>query len=354
MQKNPDLDGGGAPITELSAEPEKPRLLELVRRRLRLKHYSLRTEKAYVFWIRRYILENGKRHPSELNGVVVEAFLTRLANDQGVSPSTQNQALCALLFLYKEVLGIELPWMENVARAKSRRFVPVVLTANEVARILSNLSGRDWLMASLLYGTGMRLMECMRLRVKDVDFARNEIVIRQPKGGRDRRTMLPVRLKEALQHQQTTSLQVHERDLAAGFGEVSLPYLLARKYPNAAKEAGWQFLFPASRRGIDPLDGREKRYHIDEKVLQRAMHQAVRRSGITKHASCHTLRHSFATHLLEAGYDIRTVQELLGHKDVTTTQIYTHVLNRGGHGVLSPLDKVLEPEPAEWHRGAAA
>jgi integron integrase len=348
-----ELDGENVPI---SPEPAKPKLLEQVRRRLRLKHYSLRTEKAYIFWIRRYILANGKRHPAELTGTVVEAFLTRLANEQGVSASTQNQALSALLFLYKEVLGIELPWMENVVRAKSRRFVPVVLAQSEVARILAHLSGREWLMASLLYGTGMRLMECVRLRIKDVDFARNEIVIRQPKGGWDRRTMLPARLSEALQLQRSAALKVHERDVEAGFGEVSLPYRLARKYPYAARESGWQFLFPASRRGIDPLDGREKRYHIHEKVLQRAMKTAVRAAGITKPASCHTLRHSFATHLLEAGYDIRTVQELLGHKDVTTTQIYTHVLNRGGHGVLSPLDKVMEPGGERWaaQAGAAA
>lgn len=338
MQAVSEIDGANVPI--MAVEP-KPRLLEQVRRRLRLKHYSLRTEKAYVFWIRRYILANGKRHPAELNGVVVEAFLTRLATEQGVSASTQNQALSALLFLYKEVLGMELPWMENIVRAKSRRFVPVVLAQTEVARVLAHLSGREWLMASLLYGTGMRLMECVRLRIKDVDFIRNEIVIRQPKGGRDRRTMLPMKLSEALQLQRSTALQLHQRDLDAGFGEASLPHLLARKYPNAAKEAGWQFLFPASRRGIDPLDGREKRFHIHEKVLQRAMRDAVRAAGITNPASCHTLRHSFATHLLEAGYDIRTVQELLGHRDVTTTQIYTHVLNRGGHGVLSPLDKVM-------------
>jgi integron integrase len=315
--------------------------LDQVRGRLRAKHYSLRTEKAYVWWIRRYILANGKRHPRELDGVVVERFLTRLATVDHVSASTQSQALSAILFLYKEVLGITLPWMDGVVRAKQPRHVPVVLSQDEVARLLLHLRGREWLMGSLLYGTGMRLMECVRLRIKDVDLARNEITIREPKGGRDRRTMLPARLRPQLETQRAFALEVHARDLQAGFGEVSLPHRLARKYPNAAREPGWQFLFPASRRGIDPLDGREKRWHLDEKVLQRAVHAAVRAAGIQKPASCHTLRHCFATHLLESGYDIRTVQELLGHKEVTTTQIYTHVLNRGGSGVLSPVDRLL-------------
>jgi integron integrase len=312
---------------------------------LRVKHYSSRTEEAYTYWIRRFIRANGMRHPRELDGVVVEHFLTRLATVDGVAPSTQGQALAALLFLYKEVLGIELPWMEGVVRAKPRRRVPVVLSTPEVARVLQRLTGREWLMASLLYGTGMRLLECVRLRIKDVDLARNEITVRDAKGGRDRRTMVPLKLRPALDGQRTLTLQLHARDLQAGFGEVALAYLLARKYPNASREPGWQFLFPASRRGVDALDGRIKRWHIDEKVLQRAMHAAVRAAGIDKPASCHTLRHSFATHLLENGYDIRTVQELLGHKEVTTTQIYTHVLNRGGHGVLSPLDRVMEPCP---------
>jgi integron integrase len=291
-----------------------------------------------------------------MGGVEVEGFLTRLATDDGVAPSTQAQALAALLFLYKEVLAIELPWMESVVRAKQKRYLPVVLSQGEVVNLLRQLSGREWLMASLMYGTGMRLMECLRLRIKDVDFDRNEITIRTPKGGHDRRTMLPTRLKAPLDVQRSTALVQHERDLEQGFGEAPLPYLLARKYPGAAREAAWQFLFPATRRSPDPDDGRYKRFHIDEKVMQRAMKFALRRANIQKAASCHTLRHSFATHLLECGYDIRTVQELLGHKDVSTTQIYTHVLNKGGLGVLSPIDRVTEPlslvaEPMDFWRG---
>jgi integron integrase len=330
-------------------------LLEQVRRRLRLKHYSDRTETTYLYWIRRFIYATGKRHPRTMGGVEVEGFLTRLATEDGVAPSTQAQALSALLFLYQEVLAIKLPWMENVVRAKQKRYLPTVLSQGEIANLLQHLSGREWLMASLMYGTGMRLMECLHLRVKDVDFDRNEITIRTPKGGRDRRTMLPSRLKAPLDVQRAAALVQHERDLEQGYGEAPLPYLLARKYPGAAREATWQFLFPATRRTPDPDDGRYKRWHIDEKVMQRAMKFALRRAGIQKAASCHTLRHSFATHLLESGYDIRTVQELLGHKDVATTQIYTHVLNKGGLGVLSPIDRVTEPlslvtEPLDFWR----
>jgi integron integrase len=346
MQDSEGERGLQAGLNRETGSAGEPRLKAQFQAKMRVKHYSLRTEQAYWYWIRRFILANGKRHPRELDGVVVEAFLSRLATRDGISPATQSQALAALLFLYKHVLGIELPWMENVVRAKPRRRVPVVLTTSEVAQLLRRLSGREWLMASLLYGTGMRLMECLRLRVKDVDMARNEIVIREPKFGRDRRTVLPQSLKDPLRVQIEAALQLHARDLEAGFGEAAMPYALARKYPNAGREPGWQYVFPSSRRGIDPLDGKERRHHRDEKVLQKAMRAALRAAGITKPASCHTLRHSFATHLLEAGYDIRTVQELLGHKDVATTQIYTHVLNRGGHGVLSPLDKVMEPPGA--------
>jgi len=300
---------------------------------------SLRTEEAYVGWVRRFILANGKRHPRELGRREVEAFLTHLAMHGHVAASTQNQALSALLFLYREVLQQELPWMENIRRAKKPERLPAVLSREEVAALLAEMNGVTWLMASLLYGAGLRLMECARLRVQDVDFVRREITVRQGKGGKDRRTMLPAMTVDALQNQLAEARRVHERDLAAGHGAVWLPHALARKYPNAAREWAWQYVFPASSRSTDPRSGIERRHHLDETVLQRAVKQAVRRARITKPATCHTLRHSFATHLIEGGYDIRTVQELLGHKDVSTTQIYTHVLNRGGSGVLSPLDR---------------
>lgn len=319
--------------------PHGPRLLDEVRSRLRVKHYSLRTEQAYVGWIRRFILANGKRHPREMGAAEVEQFLSDLAVRGAVAASTQNQALSALLFLYREVLGTELPWLENVVRAKRPRRLPVVLSQAEVRRLLAEMDGRSWLLASLLYGTGMRLMECLRLRVKDVDFARNEITVRDGKGGKDRRTMLPRSLVEPLQREIERARTLHQQDLAAGFGATRLPHALARKYPRAAREFGWQFVFPSMRRSIDPISGTERRHHFDDAALARALKSARRRAGIEKPASAHTLRHSFATHLIEDGYDIRTVQELLGHKDVSTTQIYTHVLNRGGHGVLSPLDR---------------
>jgi integron integrase len=300
---------------------------------------SIRTEEAYVGWVRRFILANDKRHPRELGAREVEAFLTHLAMRVHVSASTQNQALSALLFLYREVLQVELPWMENIRRAKKPERLPVVLSREEVAALLAEMNGETWLMASLLYGAGLRLMECVRLRVQDVDFVRREITVRRGKGGKDRRTMLPAMVVDALQGQLAEARRTHERDLAAGFGAVWLPDALARKYPNAAREWSWQYIFPASARSIDPRSGAERRHHLDETVLQRAVKQAVRRARIHKPATCHTLRHSFATHLIEGGYDILTVQELLGHKNVSTTQIYTHVLNRGGRGVLSPLDR---------------
>ena len=293
----------------------------------------------YVYWIRRYILENGKTHPRELGGLAVEAFLSRLATKDQVSASTQNQALSALLFLYREVLSIDLPWMENVVRAKQSRKLPVVLSKSQTVLLLSKMSGRDWLAASLLYGAGLRLMEAMRLRVKDLNFERNEITVRDGKGGKDRKTVLPFSLKPHLQRQVEQARALHAKDLAEGYGAVSLPFALTRKYPRAEIDFGWQYLFPASRRGIDPFDGREKRHHIDEKVLQRAVRNAAQQAGLHLPVSPHTLRHCFATHLLESGSDIRTVQELLGHQDVTTTQIYTHVLNRGAGGVLSPIDR---------------
>ena len=306
---------------------------------MRVKHYALRTEQAYLYWIRRYVDAFGRRNPREMGGAEVEAFLTGLATRDRVAASTQSQALAALLFLYREVLGVELPWMENVVRAKGQRRLPVVLSRMEVARLLERLAGREWLMASLLYGSGLRLMECLRLRVKDVDFDRRELVVRCGKGGKDRRSMLPARVLEPLRRQLIAAQLVHQDDLAAGHGRTALPFALARKYPQADREWGWQYVFPASRRGVDPLDGTIRRHHLDETVLQQAVRRAVKAAGIDKPASCHTLRHSFATHLLESGYDIRTVQELLGHKDLATTQIYTHVLNRGAGGVLSPLDR---------------
>ncbi|MDG6349472.1 integron integrase [Luteimonas sp. 8-5] len=310
-----------------------------VQARMRRLGMSRRTEEAYLGWIRRFILANGKRHPRDLGAREVEAFLTRLAMDGNVAPSTQNQALSGLLFMYREVLGIELPWMDDIRRAKRPQRLPVVLSREEVQALLDELGGLAWLMASLLYGSGLRLMECVRLRVKDLDFVRGEVTVRQGKGGKDRRTMLPARLREPLQVQVREVRRVHQRDLAAGFGEVWMPDALSRKYLGAAREFGWQYVFPAPRRSCDPRSGLIRRHHMDESVLQRAVKAAVRRAGIDKPATCHTLRHSFATHLLEAGYDIRTIQELLGHKDVATTQIYTHVLNRGGAGVLSPLDR---------------
>lgn len=321
------------------AQTQPPRLLDEVRRVLRTRHYSLRTEHVYLGWIRRFILANGKRHPREMGGAEVEAFLSMLAVEGRVSASTQNQALSALLFLYREVLGVQLPWLDNVTRARRPRRVPTVLSVDEVRRLLAAMDGRSWLIASLLYGTGMRLMECLRLRVKDVDFARNEITVREGKGDKDRHTMLPRSLVEPLTREIERARLLHAGDLAAGYGEARLPHALARKYPHAGRDFGWQFVFPSAQRSTDPLDGTLRRHHFDDAILARAMKRARLAAGIAKPLSAHTLRHSFATHLLEAGHDLRTIQELLGHKDVSTTQIYTHVLNRGGHGVQSPLDR---------------
>lgn len=330
-----DESGGVMPDT---SGRSKPRLMDVVRRKIRAKHYSIRTEQAYTSWIRRYILANGCRHPREMGGVEVEDFLSRLAVEGQVAASTQNQALSALLFLYRDVLRVDLPWMESVLRAKRPRRLPTVLSVDEVQRLLSMMEGRPRVLASLLYGTGMRLMECLRLRVKDVDFARGEITIRSGKGARDRRTMLPRVLEMALRQEMERARILHQQDLLEGFGETRLPYALARKYPGAGKEFGWQFVFAADQRSQDPRSGQTSRHHIDDAVLARALKRARAQAGIEKLLSAHTLRHSFATHLLESGYDIRTIQELLGHKDVATTQIYTHVLNRGGRGVRSPLD----------------
>jgi integron integrase len=313
-------------------------LLEQVRRKLRVKHYSFRTEQQYLQWIKRFILATGKRHPRDLGAVEVEGFLTRLATQGQVAASTQNQALSAILFLYRQVLGMDLPWMQNVVRAKRPQRLPVVLSVPEVHRLFARLDGVHWMMASLLYGSGLRLMECVRLRIKDVDFERGELIVRNGKGNKDRRTVLPASLRELLSRQCEQVRRLHRDDLLAGFGAVWLPHALARKYPNAPCAFGWQYLFPATHRSIDPVSGMERRHHLDEQTLQRAVKVAAGRAGFDKPVTCHTLRHCFATHLLEAGYDIRTVQELLGHKDLATTQIYTHVLGRGASAVRSPLD----------------
>ncbi len=318
----------------------KPKLLDQVRDVIRRKHFSIRTEQSYVDWIRRFILFHNKRHPREMAEAEVTEFLTHLARDGRVAASTQNQALSALLFLYKQVLKQEISWLEGVERAKRPARMPVVLTRDEVHKIFAHLHGTLRLMAGLLYGSGLRLMECVRLRVKDIDFGYAHITVRDGKGAKDRVTMLPVNLTKSLErHLQKVQAQ-HEEDLEAGFGSVFLPNAIARKYPRAAKEWAWQYVFPSSRLSSDPRSPRavKQRHHIDETLLQDAVKKAVRASGVNKPATCHTLRHSFATHLLENGYDIRTVQELLGHKDVSTTMIYTHVLNKPGIGVKSPLD----------------
>ena len=324
---------------ETSTPGHHPRLLEQVRDRIRAKHYSLRTEESYVGWIRRFILYHGKRHPAEMDGKEIEAFLSHLAVKEKVSASTQNQAKSALLFLYKEVLEIKLPWLENITQAKTPQRLPVVLTSSEVRLILSHMQGTWWLMANLLYGSGLRLMECVRLRVKDIDFEMRQIVVRDGKGFKDRVTMLPEALIEPLKNHLLKVEEWHQEDLREGFGAVYIPDALERKYPNIAREWGWQYAFTAAKRSIDPGTGIMRRHHVDPKGLQRAFKRAVHAAHIAKFATPHTLRHSFATHLLQSGYDIRTVQELLGHKDVSTTMIYTHVLNRGGRGVISPLDR---------------
>jgi integron integrase len=319
--------------------PPAPKLLDQVRDRIRVKHYSIRTETQYVQWIRRFILFHGKRHPRDLGAPEVEAFLTHLAVEGNVAAATQNQALSALLFLYKEVLGIDLPWLKDVTRAKRPQRLPVVLTRDEVRAVLGKMDGVYGLLARLLYGTGMRLMEVIRLRVKDIEFTRSEIRVRDGKGAKDRVTMLPESVKADLQAHLVKRRELFERDLLAGKAAVYLSDALAKKYPNAPTEWGWQYAFPSGSYSVDPRSGEERRHHLDEKLLQRAMKRAVQAAGLAKPATPHTLRHSFATHLLEHGQDIRTIQELLGHKDVATTMIYTHVLNKGGRGVVSPLDR---------------
>jgi integron integrase len=347
-----------------AGESPKGRLLDRVRDAVRCRHYSYQTEKAYVHWVRRFIFFHHRRHPREMGEPEIAAFLSYLASERRVSASTQNQALNALLFLYKRVLERDIGMIEGVVRAKRPARLPVVMTRAEVSLVLQRLSGRDWLIACLMYGTGLRVMECLRLRVKDIDFGFRQIVVRDGKGGKDRTVPLPDTVVTALKLQIEAVRRVHAGDLADGYVEVSLPYALERKYPNAAREIAWaaparpcargirasmhsMVSFSASHRSRDPVSGKTKRHHLDDSVIQRAVKHAVVSAGIAKPASCHSFRHSFATHLLAAGQDIRTIQELLGHNDVSTTMIYTHVLGKGGQGVSSPLDTLAAREPRQ-------
>ncbi len=316
-------------------------LLERLRAAVRTRHYSIRTEEAYLCWARRYILFHRKRHPGEMGEAEVAAFLSHLAVERRVAPSTQGQALNALVFLYRHVLERPLGDIPRVARARKRPKLPVVLTRGEVARVLQNLTGVYWLIACLQYGSGLRLLESVRLRVKDLDFDRRAVYVRDGKGGKDRVVTLPDELIEPLRRHLANRRTLFEQDRRAGRGTVYLPHALDRKYPNAAREWGWQYVFPSARISRDPRSGAERRHHLDESSVQKAVRRAVRQAGVTRPASCHSLRHSFATHLLEAGMDIRTVQDQLGHADVRTTQIYTHVIQRGGLAVKSPLGAVL-------------
>lgn len=323
-----------------SASSPKPKLLDQVRQAIRTRHYSPKTEDSYVHWIKRFIFFHNKHHPAEMGEREIAQFLSSLASELHVSASTQNQALNSILFLYREVLRKEIGYVDGVVRAKRPHRLPVVLTRQEVKSILSALGHSDWLMVMLLYGAGLRLMECLQLRVKDIDFTANQIVVRAAKGDKDRHTMLPGAVKEPLAKHLELMKEQHRHDLQHGMGRVALPNALERKYPNAGKEWRWQWVFPATSHFTDCVTGEKRRHHLHESVLQKAVKEAVRKAGIAKPATPHTFRYSFATHLLEDGYDIRTVQELLGHRDVSTTMIYTHVLNRGGRGVNSPADRL--------------
>jgi integron integrase len=322
------------------SDPTKPKLLEQVRRACRARQYSRNTADAYVGWTRRYVLHHGRRHPAELGPDDVAAYLSHLANEGHVGASTQNQAASALLFLYREVLAVAMEVPHGVVRPRRPRRLPVVLTRAEAAAVLREMTGAPRLVALLLYGAGMRLLEALHLRIKDIDTTRCEIIVRHGKGGDDRITMLPTSLRRAVERQMSHVREVHDADLRRGSGWVALPAALSRKFPSASRQPQWQWLFPASRVHVDPQSGERRRHHLHETAVQRAVTAAVRTAGVNKRASCHTFRHSFATHLLEDGYDIRTVQELLGHRNVKTTMIYTHVLNRGGLGVRSPLDRL--------------
>ena len=323
-----------------SETDHKPKLMDRLRDALCSRHYSRRTEQTYCHWVKRFIFFHKVRHPAEMAEPEINDFLTHLAVKEKVSASTQNQALTALLFLYRHVIGREVGDLGKVIRARKLTRLPVIMTRDEVKAVLSNLSEDKWLMASLMYGAGLRLMECLRLRVQDIDFSRNEILVRDGKGAKDRITMLPELLKKPLQDHLRQVKAIHDKDLAEGWGRVQMPDALDRKYPNAPADWRWQWVFPQENRWLNPKTKDQGRHHIDESLVQKAVRDAVVAAGLTKHATCHTFRHSFATHLLEGGYDIRTVQELLGHSDVKTTMIYTHVLNRGPSGVHSPLDRL--------------
>jgi len=319
---------------------QAPKLLDRLQQALRSRHYSRRTEQIYRQWVKRFIFFHNIRHPGEMGEQEINSFLTHLAVQEKISASTQNQALCALLFLYRHVIGREIGNLGEVIRARKPIRMPVVMTRREVKTVLGNLTGDKWLMASLMYGAGLRLMECLRLRVQDIDFERKEILVRDGKGAKDRITMLPESLISKLQGHLKKVREIHKKDLSEGWGRVQMPMALDRKYLNAPSDWRWQWVFPQENRWKNIKTGEEGRYHVDESIIQKAVNNAVRKADLTKRATCHTFRHSFATHLLEAGYDIRTIQELMGHKDVKTTMIYTHVLNRGGKGVKSPVDEI--------------
>ena len=318
---------------------QKPKLLDQVRQAIRTRHYSIRTEEAYVQWIKRFILFHNKRHPEKMGELEINQFLTHLAVKEKVSASTQNQALCSIIFLYKEIIKKEISDLGNIVRAKKPQKLPVVLSPEEVKSIINRLKGVNWIIGNLLYGAGLRQMECLRLRVQDIDFQYNQIIVREAKGKKDRKTMLPNIVKNPLKEHLEKVEKIHCKDLESGFGEVYLPYALERKFKNASKEWKWQYVFPSSKISIDPRSTKQRRHHWDPNRITNALKSAVKQVGINKRVSSHTLRHSFATHLLESNYDIRTVQTLLGHKNVTTTMIYTHVLNKGGMGVVSPADR---------------